>query len=175
MKHTHPLQKRRKIKRHKMVWRHQGEGPGSDWVEAQTSAWRLRLRPLYVLQVCFMLVQVRWCLFLHFHLPLLSLFRPSILMSFSYFPFTVAVSDPFCSSQVCKPGSVLIPQIPQTILILICGFLPWLLKPMSFLYLMENLLNLMFMFLGRGQKLEETPMGFTGWTCKVRIETWSGI
>lgn len=172
MKHTHSLQKRRKIKRHKMVWRHQGEGPGSDWVEAQTSSWRLCLGPLYVLQVCFMLVQVWWCLFLHFH-PLLSLFCPYILMSLFYFPFTVAVSDPFCSPQVFKPGSVLIPQIPQTILLLINGFPPWLLKPI--LYLMENLLNLMFMFLGRGQKLETTPMGLTGWTCKARVETWTGI
>lgn len=102
-------------------------------------------------------------------------FVPPFSCLFLNSPFTVAVSDPFCSPQVCKPGSVLFPQIPQTILILICCFPPWLLKPMCFLYLMENLLNLMFMFLGRGQKLEKTPMGLTGWTCKVRIETWTGI
>lgn len=111
MKHTHPLQKRRKIKRHKMVWRHQGEGPGSDWVEAQTSAWRRCLCPPYVLQVCFMLVQVRWCLFLHFHPPLSLLSLHShviVLFSFhccSFWSFLVSsgVQAWLCSDPTDPP------------------------------------------------------------------------
>lgn len=32
--------------------------------------------------------------------------------------------DPVCSPQVCSPGSDLIPQLPQALLLLICGFPP---------------------------------------------------
>lgn len=176
MKHTHPLQKRRKLGTQNGLktprWR--------SWIRPSGSS-DLSLTAVFVSSLCttsmFYGSPSVMMLVFAFHPPLLFLFCPYILMSLkrlSFFFHCCSFWSFFLSSGVqawlCSDPTD-IPDHPYPDL--------WLssLTPEAHVFPLPDGKSTQpnVHVFGPRAKLEKPPMGFTGWTCKVHIETWTRI